>query len=231
LPSRRVPDTDEWLPGLASLEGLTHLNLNASGASYLTKSGLRHLKTYKKLQHLTLLGRSVTDDWLEQLVEVIASNDLYELDLRETSIEGPGFVHLKKLPNLDWLDMSHSRLKDDGMKTLVASVPKLRWLFLDGNNITDAGLEALANCKTLEVLTLKDNKKVTDKGMEFVATCPKLRELDLANTDIGDAGARALVRASALKKLILTGTGVSAKGIQELKEGLPGCEIIQGEKK
>ena len=46
---------DEWLQGLASMEGLTSLNLNASGSNYLSKSGLRLLKPYMKLQHLTLL--------------------------------------------------------------------------------------------------------------------------------------------------------------------------------
>jgi len=226
-----VPNTDEWLPWLASMEGLTHLNLNASGPDYLSKGALRHLKVYKKLQHLTLLGRNVTDDWMERLTEVIDSNDLYELDLREASMEGTGLTHLRKFPNLDWVDLGFTRLRDDGLTTLVAAVPKLRWLFLESANITDASLQALTKSKTLKVLKLKDNKKVTDKGMEHLAACPILEELDLSNIEIGDAGARALSRAPALKKLILTGTGVSAKGIQELKEGLPGCEIIQSDKK
>ncbi len=225
-----VPETDEWLPVLAPLAGLTHLNLDAEGPRYLSAAGLKHLKPFTKLRHLTMFGRVATDEWLEQLVAVAPFEELEELDLRETSIEGPGFVHLKKLPRLDWLDLGVSRITDAGMVN-VAALPKLRWLYMDGTTVTDAGLEPLIPCKNLEVLTLKDNKKVTDKGMEHLAECPKLVELDLTGTEIGDAGIGELARSKSLKKLHLTGTKVSAKGVEELKAALPGCEIVRDTKK
>jgi hypothetical protein len=146
-------------------------------------------------------------------------------------MEGPGLTHLRKFPNLDWVDLGFTRLRDDAWATLVTAVPKLRWLYAENANLTDVGLEAIAKSKTLEILLLKDNKKLTDKGVSALAACPKLKELDLTNIEIGDATASALARVKTLKKLVLTGTGVSAKGLQELKDGLPGCEIIQGDKK
>ena len=225
-----VPDTDEWLPLLAPMEGLTHLNLDAEGPRYLSAQGLAHLKPFTRLRHLTLFGRVATDEWLEQLVKVAPFDELVELDLRETSVEGPGLVHLKALKQLDWIDVGTSRITDAGMANL-AALPKLRWLYADGTTISDAGLRPLAGSKTLEVLTLKDNKKVTDKGMAHLADCPKLLELDLTNTGIGDAGVSELARCKSLKKLTLTGTRVTAKGVRELKAALPGCEVVRAEKK
>ena len=225
-----VPETDEWLPVLAPLEGLTHLNLDAEGPRYLSAQGLVHLKPFTKLRHLTLFGRLATDEWLEQLVKVAPFAELEELDLRETSVEGPGLVHLKGLKQLDWIDVGAGRITDAGMAHL-AALPKLRWLYADGTTVTDAGLQALAASKTLEVLSLRDNKKVTDAGMAHLAGCPKLLDLDLSGTEIGDDGVGGLARCKALKKLTLTGTRVTAKGVRELKAALPGCEVVRVEKK
>ena len=225
-----VPDTDEWLVDLAPLTELTQLNLLAGGARYLTERGLPHLKPFTKLKRLTFYGRNATDAWIPRLLEINPCTELEELILRETGVDGPGLVHLSKFPRLDWVVLSESRVRDDGLAHL-ATVPRLGYLFLNSTSVGDEGLRAIGKCKSLQILTLRENKNVTDKGLLFLSGCPKLRELDLTNTEITDAGLRALTACTGLKKLVLTGTRVTAKGVQDFKDAVPGCAVIQAAKK
>ncbi|MBN9121153.1 MAG: hypothetical protein J0I06_18715, partial [Planctomycetes bacterium] len=222
-----VPDADEWLADLAPLTELTRLEVSAGGPGQMTERGIPHLKPFTRLRRLTLYGRNVTDAWLPQLAAVNPFPELEDLALRDTAVDGSGLADLGKLPRLDWISLNESRVTDEGLESLV-KIPRLGWLMLNSTTIGNEGLRAVSKCPNLQNLMLRDNRRVTDRGMAHLAACTKLTDLDLTNTAIGDAGVHELIACKALKRLTLDGTQVTAKGIAELKDKLPGCVVIHG---
>jgi serine/threonine-protein kinase len=218
-----VPGTDDFLPDLAPLADLERLQLFSAGPRYLTPRGLAHLKPFGKLKRLFLYGRGVTDEWLKPLLDV-GLPALEELDLSESGVTGPGLVHLKDFPRVDWVALNLTSVRDEGLAH-VGAARRVKWVSLVGTTVGDDGLRGLVKNPGLRWLDLQDNKKVTDAGVALLAGCEDLEHLDLTGTAVGDAGAKALVACKSLKRLILTGTPVTVKGVEDLRKALPNCTV------
>jgi uncharacterized membrane protein len=106
------------------------------------------------------------------------------------------------LPAMVSLDMSHSSVTDEGVKTL-ASATRLKSLRLAETKVGDAALETLSKLTGLESLNLYGTQ-VTSQGI-----------LKLSNL-------------KGLRKLYLWQTRVDEKTLQALREKLPYCEIVTG---
>jgi hypothetical protein len=65
---------------------------------------------------------------------------------------------------------------------------------------------------------------VTDAGLKALALL-NLKSLDLDNTQVTDAGLKALVPLKTLTFLSLLGTKVTNDGVKELQKALPKCKI------
>ncbi|MBA2539828.1 MAG: TIGR02996 domain-containing protein [Deltaproteobacteria bacterium] len=115
--------------------------------------------------------------------------------------------------------------------------PKLTSLSIRGNLLRDSHLEALARFPTVESFDASKNI-ITRDGVELALKhLPSLRHLRLANTLLGDQGARALGwsdRASALRSVSLSHSELGGESIEALVEGgrldqLRGLDLSENE--
>ena len=124
---------------------------------------------------------------------------------------------LAKLPNPETpfgLDLSGSRITDDGLKEIV-NLTNLQSLSLGGCKVTDRGIKELANFKRLEALDLSITR-ITDAGLKDLAKIKSLRTLNLGDTEITDAGLNELVAIEGLETLILGVKNVTDAGMKQL---------------
>jgi adenosylmethionine-8-amino-7-oxononanoate aminotransferase len=108
---------------------------------------------------------------------------------------------LRWLPNIREIDLGETAVTDEGLEHL-AGLYALRTLYLHGTHITSGGLVHFEGLTGLETLTL-DRTRVADDGLEHLEA---LRNL---------------------KKLYLTDTAVTDEGIRNLKEALPGLDVVR----
>lgn len=93
---------------------------------------------------------------------------------------------------------------------------------------TDDDVHRVARLGGVKELRLERALDLTDAGMSEIATMPKLRVLEIEGADyVTDKGLAALARASNLQHLVLDvrGKGVTASGIEQLKQSLPRCRV------
>ena len=122
---------------------------------------------------------------------------------------------------LHTLDLAHNSCGDAGavgLATLVRSSPALRVLRLGDNAIGAAGAEALA----LSLLPLPAPRTTARRMIPCGAGGALLEELDLSDNAVGDRGAEALAcalrRSVALRSLAVSSSGLSAAGLERLRQ-------------
>lgn len=148
------------------------------------------------------------------------------IDFRETEVTDADLALLVHFPYLHELDLSHTQVTDAGMKHL-AKVKRLAKLVLFATDVTDKGIEELAPLNRLEFLCL-DETKITDRALETVGKWEDLEVLHLQSRDrskITDAGLKHLLGLRFLKELKISGTAVTAQGVQRVQQAIPGCKI------
>ena len=111
----------------------------------------------------------------KERVESVFNNQV-SVQLGDSQITDDGLVHLKDIPNLDWLNLYNTQITDDGLAHL-KRLTKLRGLFLNDTNISDAGLIHLENLRSLRSLSLEDTK-VTFEGVKKLQKA--LRDCDIS---------------------------------------------------
>ncbi|QMU28603.1 c-type cytochrome domain-containing protein [Adhaeribacter radiodurans] len=97
-----------------------------------------------------------------QLLAKLSDNIIW-LDMSETKITDNGLVHLKKLKNLTRLSLDQTAVSDAGLSA-IQSLTHLKYLNLYGTKVTDQGLKILASCKSLKSIYLWQTK-VTSQGV------------------------------------------------------------------
>jgi hypothetical protein len=103
-----------------------------------------------------------------------------------------------------WQRMLEAKVTDAGLKELASLNKQLQSLDLEGAHVTDAGLKELAGLtglKQLQSLNLGFCQNVTDAGLEHLAG---LKQLQM---------------------LYLNSTGVTDRGVADLKKALPNLKI------
>jgi len=108
------------------------------------------------------------------------------------------------LPDLERLDLSHTRISDEGMLRLKAA-PKIRDLNLYyAEWITDQGMTAISGWKHLRRLNVRGTR-ISDGTLEIVSRITGLEALDIANTSVTDNGLESLITLVSLKELAMGG--------------------------
>ena len=105
-----------------------------------------------------------------------------------------GLVHLRGLPKLRQLGLTHTQVTDAGLAQL-EKLPELRILFVSETQVTDAGLVHLQRLKKLQAIGLYGNK-ITDAGLVHLRGLYELRWLNLGGTQVSDAGVLGLKQES-----------------------------------
>jgi hypothetical protein len=139
---------------------------------------------------INLAGKPVTDMDLAALRKLPA---LEYLDLSNTRVTSAGLIHISKLKNLKWLSLSNTQVDDDGLRNL-AELTMLQSLHLDETMVTDSGVKHLEGLKELDDRLGLVGTGVTDSGLVHLKELTKLRQVDVRKTNVTAAGAKDLER-------------------------------------
>ncbi|QDT01757.1 Leucine Rich repeats (2 copies) [Rubripirellula lacrimiformis] len=160
-----VDDDDiDHLAGLANLRTIDLTFTDVTGES------LRALSSLKNLLSIRLEGCDVKDEHLAPVTEMPQLAMLY---LGRTNVTDAGLTHLRGLKNLNLLQLSDCTITDSGLASL-GDLPVIQHLWLsktirygtgDRSNLTDNSIDYLASLDTLIDLQIADSQ-LTDAGLE-----------------------------------------------------------------
>jgi Leucine-rich repeat (LRR) protein len=236
--------------GLDQLQGLPALTELALHSTRVADAGLKNLSALKHLKSLNLNSSRITDSGLAPLEGL---SELTTLHLRRTLVTDAGLKHLQPLTKLEALNLGHLPLTDTGLAQLLG-LKRLQYFDVEDTRLTDAGLSNLQTLKDLKGLSL-NHTRVTDAGLVYLEPLTKLTILNLGQTQVTEAGlahlrglknlsdlrlegARQvgdfaipeLLHLPCLRRIDLSDTHVSAKGLAILKGSLPnGAHIVWSE--
>jgi len=128
--------------------------------------------------------------------------NIVAVNLRGTWVSDVELIDIARLPNLERLDLSHTRITDEGMLHLKPSTGIRELSLYYSEQITDQGMNAIKNWKLLRRLNLRGTR-VANGTLEIVSHLPQLEALDIANTQVTDNGMDFLITLTNLKELAL----------------------------
>ena len=144
-------------------------------------------------------------DWISGLGAKVSQDqagNIVAVDLRGSWVYDSQLIDLAKLPYLKKLDLSHTRISDEGMVYL-RNAPEIADLNLYyAEQITDQGMSAIKEWKQLKRLNLRGTR-VSDGTLEIVSHLQQLEALDIANAPVTDNGLDSLMTLINLKELSL----------------------------
>src|SRR5579859_4491475 len=97
-------------------------------------------------------------DWITSLggsVERNAQGKIVGVNLRGTWVSDVELIDIARLPNLERLDLSHTRITDEGMLHLKSATGIRELNLYYAEQITDQGMTAIKNWKMLKRLNLR----------------------------------------------------------------------------
>ena len=154
-----------------------------------------------------LLAADSSTDWITRLggkVDRDAKGKVIGVNLRGSWINDVEMSQLAAMPDLERLDLSHTRISDEGMLRLKPA-PKIRDLNLYYSEwITDQGMSAIAGWKQLKRLNVRGTR-ISDATLQLVGKITGLEALDIAQTPVTDNGLDHLITLIHLKELAMGG--------------------------
>jgi internalin A len=130
------------------------------------------------------------------------SGSVVAVNLRGSWVTDVELMSLARLPHVEKLDLSHTRITDEGM-LLLKTAPKISDLNLYyAELITDQGMTAIKDWKHLKRLNVRGTR-ISDGTLEIVSHLTQLEALDIANTPTTDNGLDHLITLTRLKELSL----------------------------
>jgi serine/threonine protein kinase len=189
-------------------EGVVHLvrncpNLNrlSIGKAKCTPAVVEAITGLKQMRDLSLAGVPLVD---EQLAVICQLANLRTLNLAHTRITDVGIVHLARLTELENLRLDGTLVSDVGLATIAKDHGHLLTLGLCAMpNLTGAGLAHLANLSRLELLEIRGTPRIGDEDLAHLAVAASLRRLEVNRGQFSTAA------------------------IDNLRQALPQCEILQ----
>lgn len=218
--------TDRGIERLQQLQQLEELILDT--AEFLTDASTSYLRANKRLRKLVFRGVDITDVGLPYLAELTA---LESLDLSQTMLGDNGLESLPALTELRELNLGGTRISGINLNFLKL-LPKLTKLRFQGIQRRNAGA-----CWT---------PTITDLDLNTISLLSNLEELDLGvgvslghtgkpagsgncrvtgGIQISDLGVAKLAKLKKLRRLDISGSRVTSKGLESLKS-LPQLERL-----
>jgi hypothetical protein len=157
--------------------------------------------TAGRITGVDLRASWVTDSDLRKLLQL---TNLSYLDLSLTRITDQGMQELKNLPGIIELNLYFAEYVTDEGLAVVKNWKKLKRLNVHGTKISDTTLDHISGITTLESVNVGSGM-VTDVGIERLATLPNLKELTIGGNELGDAGLQGLRQIPTLTYLDLSG--------------------------
>jgi len=232
LSLKRTPITDNGLKEVAKLHKIEWLDISGTK---ITDTGLKELTNLTQLNYLQISCPEVTDAGLKELITL---KNLTQIGLSLTKITDEGLQLLVKLKKLRSISLIASDATAAGVSRLQKKLPDCRIHYQSRSEFTalmkESGLELAANKrsiitnpvieKAVRVSLEKPDGNLTKEDLE------KVMSLNLAHTQVTDAGLKELVNLRQLKALQLQDTQVTNAGVVELQKALPKCKITHNAK-
>src|SRR5437016_4232483 len=162
---------------------------------------------------------AIDTGWIAGLggkIERDPAGRIVAVNLRGSWINDVEMIELARLPDLERLDLSHTRISDEGMLNLKRA-PKIRDLKLFYSEwITDQGLTAIKEWKHLKRLDLRGTR-ISDGTLELIGHLTGIEALDIAQTEVTDVGLEDLITLVNLKELAVGRGRLTNAGLVKLR--------------
>jgi peroxiredoxin len=176
-----------------------------------------------RVAYLTLAGDWVIDASLEELP---ALPQLQSLAIRSHGVGDRGLAVLSRWQTLKNLSLSQLSITDEGLAGL-AGLTELESLEVADTLITGAGLRHLHLLPKLWSVVLDDNR-LQEAELAQLAKLKGLRTLEVHDHALSDRAVPYLKQLRGLHRLLLRRTQITDAGIDQLRQTLPGAEIVGG---
>jgi serine/threonine protein kinase/Leucine-rich repeat (LRR) protein len=235
--------------GMQVLSRLPNLRILWAGHTGITAGGIGHFRGHPSLATLGAAIPSLSDDAFEAASTI---PNLVQLSLWGSRVTGEGLVHFQGRESLRRLFLGRTDAFDPEHIGLLTGIPNLTTLQLTGNGLGPEAAAQLGQLRQLSDLRVSENP-LGDEGVSRLASLQNLTELNMAgvgatnaslealrdlnnlqvldissNPGITDAGIPALLVHQNLSELSLGGTRISTRGIRQLQNELPRCQIVTG---
>jgi len=152
-----------------------------------------------------MLQAGDVSDWVAGLggkVQRDAVGNVVAVNLRGTWADNVEMIDIARLPKLQRLDLSHTRITDEGMLNLkpASQIEDLNLYYAEW--VTDQGMTAIKNWKKLKRLDVRGTR-ISNGTLEIVSHMPQLEALDISNSQVTDNGMDMLITLTNLKELAL----------------------------
>lgn len=197
---------------IATMANLRYLDLSLN--DWISAHSLEPLSQLNHLERLLLICcKKLGDDGLPVIAEITS---LKALDLSTCPVEGTALGELGKLPSLEELRLSRTRLSKQGFEQLGTLTSGIRKLALDVTAADDAVIASLLKLEGLEWLSLASCSGLTT--LQGLDRLEHLHSLDLGFCEnLTDGCLDALTGMKSLRHLSLTScTGLTEVGLQKL---------------
>jgi hypothetical protein len=131
-----------------------------------------------------------------------ADGNVTAVNLGSTWVNDMEMLDLLAFRKLERLDLSHTRISDEGLLRLKPASQLQDLNLLYAEQITDLGLNAIRGWHRLKHLNVRGTR-VADDTLLIVSGLPQLESLDLANTNVTDTGLENLAPLTNLRHLAL----------------------------
>lgn len=158
-------------------------------------------------------------DWVDGLggrIDRDSEGNVVAVHLGRTWVDDVELLDLAKLPKLVRLDLSHTRITDDGLLHLQSQTQIQDLNLFYAEQITDQGMSAIKGWKDLRRLNLRGTR-ISDGTLAIVGGLTGLESLDIAYTDITESGLDALVALTHLTEFSLGRSKLSDSQLEVLR--------------
>jgi hypothetical protein len=159
-------------------------------------------------------------DWIAALggsLERDPAGHIRTVNLRATWVTDGDLIELARLPKLETLDLSQTRITDQGLAYLKMARGLLDVNLAYAEKIGDPAHAVIREWKHLRRLSLRGTV-IADETAASAASLPELEMLDIGDSIVGDVGLEALALAPKLKELSMGNIRISDYGYQSLRE-------------
>lgn len=154
-------------------------------------------RLFTRLLASPALLAAAPQDWIARLG---GTSDGVTVKLGRTWVNDSELLELAAMPKLERLDLSHTRISDEGL-LLLRPAKRIRELNLRyAEQITDQGMNAVKLWRELRVLNVRGTR-IADGTMAVASDLPQLESLDVTGTSITENGLDSLVPMVKLKRL------------------------------
>ena len=166
------------------------------------------------------LAAAADANWIGEYggrLERDAAGEVVAVNLRGSWIGDSDVRELARLPRLERLDLSFTRITDQGILNLKGARNLVEVNLMFDERVGDEGQAAIKQWTRLKRLNVRGTR-IADNTVAAAASLPQLEALDISYTDALDFGLDALATAPKLKELSIGGLRITEAAFQSIRQ-------------